>query len=308
LSDRGSTALAALVAEAAVGYPPPLVEAIGHPVVWIGRVIDRLDGDWNRGSPRRRRAAGAGAVAVTVALAAGTGWLIERAAGRGSGRLGIVVAATTGLAQRSLDEHIGAVRAPLARGDLHTARGAVANVVGRDTAELDDRGVALAAIESLAESFCDGVVAPAFWLRVGGLPGLFAYKAVNTADSMIGHRDARYADFGWAAARIDDVLNLLPARLAGVLVCLAGAGGVATMLRDAGAHASPNGGWPEAAMAGVLGRQLGGPVAYDGEPAWRATLGDGPLPDAADLARAIGVYRRACLLLWLVTGIAQWRR
>ncbi len=308
MSDRGTTALAALVAEAAIGYPAPLVEAIGHPVIGIGRVIGRLDRDWNRGSPRRRRTAGAGAVAVTVALAAGTGWLIVRAAGRGVGRLGIITAATTGLAQRSLDEHVAAVRAPLARGDLDAARGALARVVGRDTAALDADGVVLAAIETLAESFCDGVVAPAFWLRIGALPGLFAYKAVNTADSMIGHRDDRYADFGWAAARTDDLLNLIPARLAGLLICIAGGGGTAIMLRDASAHASPNGGWPEAAMAGVLGRQLGGPVAYDGEPAWRATLGDGPPPDAADLARAVAVYRRACVLLWLVVGATRWRR
>jgi adenosylcobinamide-phosphate synthase len=168
--------------------------------------------------------------------------------------------------------------------------------------------VAVAATESLAESFCDGVVAPAFWFLVAGLPGLLACKAINTADSMIGHLDDRHRWFGWAAARLDDGVNWLPARLSGVLVALAGGGGFAVMRRDARHHASPNGGWPEAAMAGALRRRLGGPVSYDGMPAPRAWLGDGPSPDAADLARALGIYRRACLLLWLLVGGLSWLR
>ena len=180
-------------------------------------------------------------------------------------------------------------------------------IVGRDTAELDEQGVAVAAIESLAESFCDGVVAPAFWFLVAGLPGLLLCKAMNTADSMIGHRDARYLHFGWAAARGDDVVNFLPARLSGLLVCIAGMGGWRIMQRDARHHASPNGGWPEAAMAGVLQRRLGGPVAYDGELAHRAWLGEGAAPGARDVQRSLWVYRRACLLLWGLVGVIAWR-
>src|SRR3546814_247516 len=162
-------------------------------------------------------------------------------------------------------------------------------------------------IESLAESFSDGVVAPAFWFLIGGLPGLFAYKAVNTADSMIGHLSDRHRAFGWAAARLDDALNLVPARISGGLLCLAGAGGWRVMLGHAGRHASPNSGWPEAAMAGGLGLRLGGPVYYDGEVAARAWLGAGRDPvGAGDIRRALGIYRRGCLFLWLLVGGCLW--
>jgi adenosylcobinamide-phosphate synthase len=162
--------------------------------------------------------------------------------------------------------------------------------------------VAAAALESLAESFNDGVVAPAFWLTVGGLPGLFAYKAVNTADSMIGHKEPRWRSFGWAAARADDALNLAPARLAGALIALAGGGGWRVMLRDARKHASPNAGWPEAAMAGALDVRLGGPACYDGVLNDRPAFGDGRPPEARDLRRGLGVYVRACGLLWLLAA------
>jgi adenosylcobinamide-phosphate synthase len=243
-------------------------------------------------------AGGAAAVAVVVQAVAGRGW----------GSVLVIVLATTGLAQRSLDDHVRAVARPLVRGDLPAARHAVSMIVGRDTGELDEAGVATAAVESLAESFCDGVVLPAFSFLVAGLPGLAAAKAINTADSMIGHRTSRLAAFGWAAARADDVAAWLPARIAGVLICVAGRSGWRTMVRDAPAHASPNGGWPEAAMAGVLGRRLGGAVTYDGEPAHRAVLGTGAPPDAADLHRALRIYRAACLLLWLGVGALAWAR
>ncbi|MGI4879672.1 MAG: adenosylcobinamide-phosphate synthase CbiB [Janthinobacterium lividum] len=300
---RAGQLVAILAAEAAIGYPAAQFERVGHPVTWIGSLIARLDREWNHGSAARRRLAGVAALATVCATAAAAGWIVERGP-----RLLIVLAGTTGLAQRSLHDHVAAVSSELDRGDLPAARIAVARIVGRDTGTLDEAGIAAAAIESLAESFCDGVVAPAFWFAAAGLPGLFAAKAINTADSMIGHRDARYADFGWAAARIDDVVNFVPARLAGVLVALAGGGGWAVMARDAANHASPNGGWPEAAMAGALGRRLGGPVSYDGEPASRAYLGDGPAPDAASLAAALLIYRRACLGLWLIAGVRAWRR
>ncbi|WP_242138314.1 adenosylcobinamide-phosphate synthase CbiB [Sphingomonas sp. TREG-RG-20F-R18-01] len=293
-----------LIAEAALGYP----RGWPHPVVAVGALIAALEQRWNRGDARRQRIAGVALLAVLVLASTAVGSAIERIAGDGWTLVIVVAAGTTGLAQRSLDEHVVAVWRPLSVGDLPAARTAVGRIVGRDTATLDDAGIATAAIESLAESFCDGVVAPAFWFLLGGLPGLFAAKAINTADSMIGHRTPRYRWFGWAAARADDGVNWIPARLSGGLICLAGRGGWRTMVRDARHHASPNGGWPEAAMAGALGCRLGGPVRYDGEPAPRATLGEGPRPDARDLLRAVRVYRMACGSLWLVVGGIAWLR
>lgn len=296
--------LVMLIAEAACGYP----RAWRHPVVAVGALIDAVERRWNRGDAVRQRLGGVALLALLVGLSVLLGGAIERLAGQGWGLIAVVAIGTTGLAQRSLYDHVAAVLGPLSRGDLPAARRAVAMIVGRDTETLDERGVAVAAIESLAESFCDGVVAPAFWFLVGGLPGLFAAKAINTADSMVGHRTPRLVRFGWASARADDLVNWLPARLSGVLICLAGRGGWRTMWRDAHRHASPNGGWPEAAMAGALERRLGGAVSYDGEPAARAVLGAGPLPDAADLARALRIYRIACLLLWILVGALAWVR
>ena len=293
-----------LIAEAAFGYP----RRWRHPVVAVGALIDAVERRWNRGDAVRQRLGGVALLALLVGMSVLLGGAIARLAGQGWGLAAVVAIGTTGLAQRSLHDHVAAVLGPLARGDLPGARLAVAMIVGRDTDTLDERGVAVAAIESLAESFCDGVVAPAFWFLVAGLPGLFAAKAINTADSMVGHRTPRLVWFGWASARADDLVNWLPARLSGVLVCLAGRGGWRTMWRDAHRHASPNGGWPEAAMAGALERRLGGAISYDGEPAERAVLGAGPMPDAADLARALRVYRIACLLLWIVVGALAWAR
>lgn len=285
--------LAALIVEAGIGYP----RRWWHPVMGVGALIAGFERRWNR----RRRLEGVILVLLLVALSIVLGLAVER-----MGTIVTVVAATTGLAQRSLHDHVAAVARPLAAGDLSAARAAVAMIVGRDTDTLDEAGVATAAIESLAESFCDGVVAPALGLLLFGLPGLFAVKAINTADSMVGHRTPELRAFGWASARADDVVNFVPARIAGVLIALAGRGGWREMRRDAPAHASPNGGWPEAAMAGALGRRLGGAVSYDGEPAQRAILGNGPRPDARDLARALVIYRTACLLLWMLVGLFPW--
>jgi adenosylcobinamide-phosphate synthase len=277
-------------------------------VEWIGRALERLERRWNRPerAPTARQALGVATVLLTVGGTALAVLPLERA--RRRGRLGwtlALMAALPGLAQRSLWRYVAAVEAPLRRGDLPAARQAVGRIVGRDVAALDASGVAAAAIESLAESFNDGVVAPAFWLAVAGLPGLWAYKAANTADSMIGHLEPRWRQFGWAAARLDDLLNLVPARLAGVLVCLAGGGGWRVMRRDARLHASPNAGWPEAAMAGALGVELGGPARYDGVLTERPRLGEDRRPEPDDLPRAMGVYLRACALLLLVAGAAE---
>lgn len=306
-------ALRALMAEAILGYP----DGAAHPVNLLGVALNGLERRWNR--PERGEGERRGLGVLTLALVAGGAALTGAAAARAmrhkgpGGALVLTALATTGLAQRSLHDHVAAVLAALERDDLPAAREAVGRIVGRDTAALDASGVAAAALESLAESFNDGVVAPALWLAAGGLPGLFAYKAVNTADSLIGHREPRWRSFGWASARTDDVMNLAPARLAGALIAAAGGKGWRVMLRDAGKHASPNAGWPEAAMAGALGVELGGPVSYEGVVTDRPTFGAGPRPDARDLKRGLAIYHRACGLLWL--GMAAlavkgptWRR
>lgn len=289
----------ALGLEAVLGYPA----ALKHPVAWPAALIEGLERRWNRptASERRRRLLGVVLVVLLVAAAVLPGAALQGLLGSSLPALTLVaLMATTGLAQRSLHDHVAAVLAPLRADDLPAARAAVAMIVGRDTETLDAEGVAAAALESLAESFNDGVVAPAFWLLVGGLPGLFAYKSINTADSLVGHREPRWRAFGWASARTDDLLNLIPARLAGALIALAGGAGWRIMLRDARRHASPNAGWPEAAMAGALGVQLGGEARYDGVAAVRPTFGDGSRPTVADLERGLRLYRRACLLLGLI--------
>ncbi len=298
--DRPLLLLGALVAEALFGYP----KGVRHPVAWIGRLIAALDARWNSG--KRRRLSGLVVALILITIGGVIGMVIERIATGWGGAIAVILIATTGLAQRSLYDHVLAVARPLLAGDIDAARIAVSMIVGRDTQALDASGIAAAASETLAESYCDGVVAPAFWFLILGLPGIFAFKAISTADSMIAHMDDRYRDFGWASARADDALNWVPARIAGLLICLAGGGGWRVMLRDAGKHLSPNSGWPESAMAGVLGVQLGGGAAYDGEWIARANLGDGARPVATDLPRALAVYRRACLALWIIAGALIW--
>ena len=296
--------LAALIIEAVLGYPAWLLARIGHPVMWAGRMIGAMDRRWNHAP--YARATGVLTAIVLVVLSGMAGLLIERIASGWIGMAAIILIAMAGLAQRSLHDHVVAVFQPLAAGQIEQARTALSRIVGRDTAGLDTSGIAAAATETLAESFCDGIVAPAFWFLILGLPGLFAFKAISTADSMIGHLDNRYRDFGWACARLDDVMNWLPARLAGGLICLVGGGGWRIMWRDARNHLSPNAGWPESAMAGALAVRLGGGAAYDGDWIARETLGDGAPPNVADLMQAMAIYRRACLLLWLAIGGAAW--
>jgi len=215
------------------------------------------------------------------------------------------------LAQRSLFAHVGRVAEALKTGGLESARGAVAHIVGRDPETLDRHGVARAAIESLAENFSYGVVAPAFWFALLGLPGLFLYRCANTLDSMIGHRSPKYLHFGWAAARLDDLLNLVPARLAGCLIALAAlmtrgarvGAAFHTMLADAGKHRSPNAGWPEAAMAGALGLALAGPRRYGGTLVQDAWLGAGRArAEAADIVAALRIYLAACALQGVIVA------
>jgi adenosylcobinamide-phosphate synthase len=307
-------ALAALILDAAFGWPAVVYRHIGHPVGAFARIIDACEARWNRPSwpDATRRLTGIGTVAILIAGAGGGGVLIDYALRHLLGVWAwpvIAILAAPGLAQRSLFDHVRPVALALEADDLPAARAAVGMIVGRDTGMLDEAGVARAAIESLSESFCDGIAAPLFWLLLLGLPGIWVYKAINTADSMIGHREERWRAFGWAAARTDDALNLIPARLAGVLICLCGGGGWRILWRDARRHASPNAGWPEAAMAGTLGIRLAGPVAYDGVMHDKPWIGQGSAPaDARQVRQALAIYVRACLCLWLLAGGVLWAR
>jgi adenosylcobinamide-phosphate synthase len=313
------TALAALVLDAAIGWPAALYRRIGHPVGLFAQVIETCERGWNRREQpaAASRLLGVVAILLVVALASGGAWLLQSALAHALGRwgwLGCAILAFPALAQRSLHDHVRPVQLALGDGDLAGARRAVGLIVGRDTADLDAAGISRAAIESLAESFCDGVAAPLFWLLLLGLPGVWGYKAINTADSLIGHREERWRAFGWAAARLDDVANWIPARLGGALICFAAERRIgpaaAIMLRDAGNHASPNAGWTEAAMAGALDLRLAGPVSYDGVLSAKPWIGAGRSEATeADIGHALAVYRRACLLLWVAAAglIAGWR-
>ncbi|MBB5047329.1 adenosylcobinamide-phosphate synthase [Rhodopseudomonas rhenobacensis] len=298
--------LTALIFDALIGDPDWLWRRVAHPVVWIGALIGWLDRSLNREhwSSALRKLAGIIAVIVLVTVAASTGFLLQKILWQTWGSvfwLGLL--ASTLIAQRSLYQHVARVREAFGSGGLTAARRAVAMIVGRDPEQLDEAGVSRAAIESCAENFSDGVVAPVFWLALFGLPGLITYKAINTADSMIGHRSARYYSFGWAAARLDDLVNLIPARLAGVLIALAAPlakGSISkafkVMLRDAPKHRSPNAGWPEAAMAGALGVALAGPRRYaEGlveDPFLNAEARHDATPH--DIGRALRLMAAAC--------------
>ena len=294
----------AVALDALLGWPGGLFARIGHPVIWLGALIDALDRRCNRtaDAPWLRRVAGVAAALVVIALAAALGWAVQTTVAFGwSGMFLLGILAWPFVALRSLHDHVAAVARPLEAGDIAAARTAVSMIVGRDPAQLDEAGIARAAIESLAENTSDGIVAPVFWGALFGLPGIVGYKAVNTLDSMIGHRTARHQSFGWAAARIDDLANFIPARLTGFLFALLSArpqAATACMARDARAHRSINAGWPEAAMAGALGVRLCGPRSYHGvladEPWLNASARD---PAAADLISGLKLYRRAMLLL-----------
>ena len=296
--------LLALAIDGALGWPTPLYARIGHPVTWLGAVIAALDRHLNRdvaSDPIRRLAGILTAFGVT-GLAAGAGWFAAAALPGGwPGLLLTGLLAWPLVAARSMHDHVAAVARPLTAGDIGAARTAVAMIVGRDPAQLDAAGVARAAVESLAENTSDGIVAPVFWGVLLGLPGIAAYKAINTLDSMLGHRTPRHEAFGWASARIDDVANLVPARLTGLLfsaVSRRPRAALAIMLRDARHHRSPNAGWPEAAMAGALGVKLSGPRVYAGRVAAEPWVNGGaPDPGPVEVNLALALYRRAMLVL-----------
>jgi len=274
----------------------------------MGRWLAGLEAWLNRAgaSFAARRALGVAALVLYLASTGCVAWLMTRAL-LPNGLVGFAALALLAAslpAQRSLSAHVRAVADGL-DSSLADGRQAVANIVGRNPDALDESGVARAAIESLAENFSDGVVAPTFWIALGGLAGGALYKAINTADSMIGHKDDRYAAFGWAAARLDDLVNLPASRLAALMLVLAAAltpGASAreaarAVWRDASHHRSPNAGWPEAAMAGALGLKLAGPRVYGETLVDDAFMGRGEREaTACDIRRALSLYRRACVV------------
>jgi adenosylcobinamide-phosphate synthase len=294
---------AAMLLDALTGEPRWLWSRLPHPAVLMGRAVDWADRRFNKGE--RRRARGAAALALLCLGAGAAGLALAALPG---GPLWQLLGAAILLAQRSLVQHVAEVAAAL-RQSPEAGRAAVALIVGRDTADMDAPATARAAIESAAENLSDGVIAPAFWFLVAGLPGMMVYKLVNTADSMIGHRTPRHEAFGWAAARLDDGLNWLPARLTALLLWgLHGAPGRwRALVRDARQHRSPNAGWPEAAMAAALDVALAGPRSYDGRmrdfpfvhPEGRRDAGP------AEIEAAVRALWRAWLgALALVTAIA----
>lgn len=303
-------AFLSLLIERLVGYPDWLFRRIGHPVTWIGSLIALLDRKWNReqGSFSNREAKGVLAlvvflgVTVSIALALQNVLLVLP--------MGLLLVAIVGAslpAQKSLEQHVEAVATALESEGLEGGRRAVSMIVGRDPDQLDEAAVCRAAIESLAENFSDGIVAPSFWLGLLGLPGGAGYKAINTADSMIGHRTPRHEAFGWASARLDDLVNLPASRLTACLFILAaifvkGAspqGALRAVTRDAKHHRSPNAGWPESALAGALGFALAGPRSYGGQMIQARFMGEGGRRNltAVDIRQALKLARVADALL-----------
>ena len=306
-----TSAALALILERLLGYPKPVYAAIGHPVEWIGKLITKLDGELNKAEAPAwdNRLRGLAALAVLLAAALIPSWLIAKFLSQIS--LGWIVEpliATAFLAHRSLREHMEAVHRDLGL-SIEDGRRAVSMIVGRDPASLDESGVTRAALESLAENSSDGVVAPALWYALLGLPGIVLYKAINTADSMIGHRSERYRDFGWASAKLDDLVNLPASRISALLYAGAAAWEskangklvLAAIWRDAPKHVSPNAGWPEAALAAGLGLKLGGPRSYAGRMVDLPWMGEGRSGlNRHDLLAGLRLYARAMTLLFLL--------
>jgi len=312
-------AFLALIVERIFGYPDWLFRAIGHPVTWIGRLISRLDANWNRETDdfATRRRMGIYALLTLLGVTVAVALIIEyNLFALPLGLILLVLAAASLPSQKSLESHVEAVADAMKYGGLEAGRKAVSMIVGRDPEKLDEAAVCRAAIESLAENFSDGIVAPAFWMGIGGLAGGAAYKAANTADSMIGHRNPRHEAFGWAAARFDDLINLPASRLSALLFVIAAlfidkaspGNAVRAVFRDARHHRSPNAGWPEAAMAGALGIALAGPRSYGGQMIEARFMGQGGRSELThdDIRRALKLARVADALLIGLFGLLAW--
>jgi len=317
--DRVLILIAACGIEAVLAYPAIVFGAIGHPVSWIGALISGLELRLNRPdySAVMRRAAGVMTALLLIAVSLGVGLALEMAV-RSVPVLGFILAiliVAALIAAGSLDQHVRAVAAALRKDGLASGRQSIAKIVGRDPEALDQAAICRAAIESLAENASDGVTAPALWYLVGGLPGMIAYKAINTADSMIGHMSERFHAFGWAAAKLDDVVNWPASRLTGLMFVAAASvvpGASASsawqaFCRDARLHRSPNAGWPEAAMAGALGLRLAGPRVYDGVLVQDHWMGDGRAEATPeDIERALTIYRAAFVGTLLIVAVIGW--
>ncbi len=291
----------ALLLDWLFGWPQWLYDRVGHPVTWIGRLISELEKRLNLPEAARGYRILVGAVSSLFVVVICTGAAVLLQVFSPHGMFGMVLGAMLAwplLAARSLHDHVADVQHPLAAGNVERARDAVSRIVGRDPAGLDEAGIARSAIESLAENTADGVTAPLFWGVLFGLPGIAAYKAVNTLDSMIGYRNEKYEAYGKLAARLDDLVNWIPARLTGLCFVLVSSDrqhAWQVMRRDAGLHRSPNAGWPEAAMAAGLNCRLSGPRSYGDGLEQHPWVNDGaPDPDAATITRALAMLKR-CL-------------
>ena len=316
---RPGSLLIALLIDAAIGDPHWLYRRLPHPVVWIGQAVSWADHHLNKASdtPDRRRIMGVLAIAGLFigALLVGA-FLQAMLLTLPGGSVWLAIAISSLIAQNSLYTHVAAVATGLETSGAEGGRIAVARIVGRDPESLDRAGISRAAIESLAENFSDGIIAPVFWAALFGLPGILAYKAINTADSMIGHKTPRHLQFGWAAARLDDLLNLIPARLSGLLLVVAATimpnmhpgKALNAMWRDARKHRSPNAGWPEAAMAGALGVALAGPRRYHDVLVmdhWMGARGT-PYASANDIRRGLQLYVTACVIQGAILMAIIW--
>jgi adenosylcobinamide-phosphate synthase len=303
----------ACIIERFVGYPPAVFRIIGHPVQWMGDLIAWLDTTLNTKPDDELEGLVRGGIALVVLLlcTALPAFMLQDVLTRFSGGwLVNVLIATAFIAQKSMRDHVTDVSHALSR-SIVDGRLAVAKIVGRDTRDLDESGVTKAALESLAENTADGIVAPVFWYAVLGLPGLVAYKAINTADSMIGHKSDRHLFFGFCAAKLDDLVNLPASRLTAVFFAAAALftsksaahNALQSAWADAGKHKSPNAGWPEAAMAGALGLKFGGPRAYQEGMVDLPWMGDGRSEmSRADLTSGLKLYDRS---LWVMFAVVE---
>ncbi len=295
----------ALLLEAALGWPGWLYNHVRHPVVWIGSLISWLDAKLNLDSSSAlfRKMMGIATLSCVVSLTLIVAVSVSRLLPNTLPGLFVeALLASSLLASRSLYQHVDAVVTPLSQHDLSAARVAVSHIVGRDPNELDGPAIARASLESLAENASDGVVAPLFWGALFGLPGIAAYKAINTLDSMIGHLNPRYCEFGWASARIDDLVNFIPARLTAAAFVAAGhsMSALKVAIRDARLHRSPNAGWPESALAGAIGVRLSGPRSYGGQATQEPWVnGECPDPDSVSIQRGLRLYVVAMFLIWV---------
>ena len=310
-----SVLAAALLLDALIGDPRWLWARVPHPVALLGRLITWLETRLNRRDGETRRLRGLLLLILVTGLSGLAGWLIVGLSNLVPfGWLIEAFCAGVLIAQRDLYVHVRRVAQGLRDNGLAGGQAAVAHIVGRDPQSLDDEGVARAAIESLGENFADGVVAPVFWFLIAGLPGMAAYKAINTLDSMIGHNNEAHGEFGFASAKFDDLINWVPARLAGLITVLGACfmtgsqpgEGIRAMCRDAPQHNSPNAGWPEAAFAGSLGIAIAGPRRYGDEFIDGAWMGDGGRTDvtADDIDRSLKLYINACVIHGLLTVTA----